>query len=296
MIAGFATLAIVHFQDLGITTAAAGDFDRILPAAIHQFAPPGVLGLIIAGLLAAFVSTFAATLNAAPAYLVNDVYRRHINPNASRRRLIALSYAVSAAVVAISAVIGLYIPSINTMLIWIVAGLWGGYTAANVLKWYWWRLNGFGFFTGMLVGMVGALAMPRLLGQLFPQIAPDAIPLYGFPVLLLLSTAGCVVATLATPPDDKRMLMDFYRRVRPWGWWGPVRDAVLAEDPAFPVNQNFRRDAFNVVVGTGVQTALVALPIYVVLRRFDGIATCLALIAVGGTILKKTWYDRLASD
>ena len=62
---------------------------------MRQFAPPGVLGLIVAGLLAAFVSTFAATLNAAPAYLVNDVYRRHINPQASRQRLIYLSYAVS---------------------------------------------------------------------------------------------------------------------------------------------------------------------------------------------------------
>jgi solute:Na+ symporter, SSS family len=255
-----------------------------------------VLGLIIAGLLAAFVSTFAGTLNAAPAYLVNDVYRRHINPDASRRRLIALNYTVSIAVVAVSAVIGLAIPSINTMLVWIVSGLWGGYTAANVLKWYWWRLNGYGFFVGMLVGMFGALALPRLLGPLFPQIPTDAIPLYGFPLLLALSAAGCVVATLATPPDDMRTLMQFYRRVRPWGWWGPVRDAVLAEDPAFPVNRDFRRDAFNIVVGTAVQTALVALPIYVVLRRFDGIAACLALVAIGGVVLKRTWYDRLAND
>jgi solute:Na+ symporter, SSS family len=296
MIAGFATLAIVHFQDLGITTETAGDFDRILPAAISRFAPPGVLGLIIAGLLAAFVSTFAATLNAAPAYLVNDVYRRRINPNASRRRLIALSYVVSAAVVAVSAVIGVYIPSINSMLLWIVAGLWGGYTAANVLKWYWWRLNGYGFFVGMLLGMVGALAMPAVLAPLFPGMAPDVLPLYGFPLLLLLSTAGCVVVTLATPPDDMRTLMEFYRRVRPWGWWDPVRDAVVAEDPSFPVNRGFRRDAFNVIVGTGVQTALVALPIYVVVRRFDGLAVCLAIVAVGGAILKKTWYERLAAD
>ena len=88
MIAGFATLAIVHFQDLGITTETAGRF-RPDPARGHsRFAPPGRIGLIIAGLLAAFVSTFAATLNAAPAYLVNDVYRRRINPDASRRRLI----------------------------------------------------------------------------------------------------------------------------------------------------------------------------------------------------------------
>jgi Na+/proline symporter len=296
MIAGFAVLVIAHFQDLGMTTGAASDFDRLLPAAIHRFAPPGVLGLIVVGLLAAFVSTFAATLNAAPAYLVNDVYLRHINPQASRRRLISLNYAVSAAVVAVSATIGIYVPSINTVLLWIVAGLWGGYTAANVLKWYWWRLNGFGFFVGMLVGMFGALILPRLMGPLFPQIPSDAIPLYGFPVLLALSAAACVVATLVTPAEDMRTLMEFYRRVRPWGWWGPVRDAVLAEDPGFAVNRNFRRDAFNIVVGTAFQTALVALPIYVVLRRFDGIAACLALIALGAAILKKTWYDQLERD
>jgi Na+/proline symporter len=296
MIAGFAVLAIAEFQGLGIAVTDQGAYDRILPAAIAHFAPPGVLGLIVAGLLAAFVSTFAATLNAAPAYIVNDIYRRHVNPAASRQKLIGLSYAVSAAVVAVSAWVGLAIPSINTLLVWIVSGLWGGYTAANVLKWYWWRFNGYGFFVGMLVGMVGALALPPILGPRFPDIPADAIPLYGFPLLLLLSIAGCVIATLATPPDDLQMLKSFYRRVRPWGCWAPVRDAVLAEDPAFPVNRGFRRDMLNVVLGTAVQTALVALPIYVVLRRFDGIAACLAFVAVGGAILKKTWYDRLASD
>jgi solute:Na+ symporter, SSS family len=296
MVAGFAVLAIAYFDELGIATASAGDYDRILPAAMRQFAPPGVLGLIVAGLLAAFISTFAATLNAAPAYLVNDVYRRHINPQATRKQLIYLSYAVSIAFVYISAAVGLYIPSINALLIWIVSGLWGGYTAANVLKWYWWRFNGYGFFIGMVLGMVGALALPQLLGPLFPGIAPDIFPLYSFPLLLLLSTAGCVIGTLLTPADDMEQLKEFYRRVRPWGFWGPVREAVLREDPGFAVNRDFRRNVFNIVIGTCVQTTLVALPIYVVLRRFDAIAFCLALIAVGGVILKKTWYDRLASD
>ena len=296
LVAGFAVLAIAYFDDLGIATASGNDYDRILPAAMRQFAPPGVLGLIVAGLLAAFVSTFAATLNAAPAYLVNDVYRRYINPQASRRRLISLSYAVSIVFVYLSAAIGLYIPSINSLLIWIVSGLWGGYTAANVLKWYWWRFNGYGFFIGMLVGMVGALALPRLLGPLFPQIAADVFPLYSFPLLLILSLAGCLIGTYLTPADDMDMLKLFYRKVRPWGFWGPVRDAVLAEDPQFPVNRGFRRDMFNIVIGTAVQTALVALPIYIVLRRFDGIAACLALVAAGGTILKKSWYDRLEKD
>jgi Na+/proline symporter len=296
MIAGFAVLALAYFNELDIATPSGTDFERILPAAILEFSPPGILGLIVAGLLAAFTSTFAGTLNAAPAYIVNDVYRRHINPQASRATLIYGSYTVTVVVVAISTTIGLYIPSINSALQWIVSALWGGYTAANVLKWYWWRLNGFGFFAGMLMGMLGALTLSAVIGPRFPEIPPDILPLYSFPVLLLLSAVACVVVTLLTPPDSMEDLAKFYRNVRPWGWWGPVKQHVLALDPSFRVNKNFRRDAFNVVIGTAVQTALVALPMYVVIRQFDGLAVCLALIAIGGAILKKTWYDRLGDE
>ena len=296
MIAGFAVLAIVYFDQLNILTGQAPDFEKILPAAILQFSPPGLLGLIVVGLLAAFMSTFAATLNAAPAYLINDVYRRRINPGASRKQLIYGSYAVSLTVVVISTTIGLSIPSINTMLQWIVSGLWGGYTAANVLKWYWWRLNGYGFFAGMLTGLVGALLLPTVAGRLFPNAPVDILPLYTFPILLFLSAAACVVVTLMTPADDIDDLATFYRNVRPWGFWGPVKEAVIASDPTFEVNKDFRKDMFNILLGTAVQTSLVALPVYVVIRRFDGIAACIALIAIGGTILKKTWYDRLTEE
>ena len=91
-------------------------------------------------------------------------------------------------------------------------------------------------------------------------------------------------------------LAAFYRNVRPWGWWDPVKRHVLRADPGFAANKSFRRDAFNVLVGTCMQTALVALPMYVVLRRFDGIAATLAVVAVGGAIMKKTWYDRLEDE
>jgi hypothetical protein len=177
-----------------------------------------------------------------------------------------------------------------------VSALWGGYTAANVLKWYWWRLNGFGFFAGMLTGMIGALTLSAVIGPRFPEIPPDILPLYSFPLLLLLSAVACVVVTLLTPADSMEDLAKFYRTVRPWGWWGPVKQHVLALEPSFRVNKNFRRDAFNVVIGTAVQTALVALPMYVVIRQFDGVAACIALIAIGGVILKKTWYDRLEDE
>jgi SSS family solute:Na+ symporter len=293
MITGFAVLALLYFNELDIATPTGNDFERILPEAIAEFAPPGILGLIVAGLIAAFTGTFAGTLNAGVAYIVNDVYRRHINPRATRATLIYGSYATAVVVVATSTFVGLSLPSINSVLQWIVSALWGGYAAANVLKWHWWRFNGYGFFAGMVTGIVGALTLSGFIGPRFPQIPPDILPLYSFPVLLLMSGAACVIFTLLTPPDDLEQLAKFYRNVRPWGAWGPVREHVLRTDPSFPINRDFRRDMFNVVLGTAVQTALVALPIYVVIERFDGIAVCLALIAVGGTILKKTWYDRL---
>ena len=79
MITGFVVLAIVFFDQLGLQQGGVMDFEQILPAAISQFVPVGLTGLLLAGLLAAFMSTFAGTLNAAQAYLINDVSIKYIN-------------------------------------------------------------------------------------------------------------------------------------------------------------------------------------------------------------------------
>src|SRR5690606_23518864 len=105
---------------------------------------------------------FASTVNAAPAYLINDIYLKYINPNASRGQIINYSYLVSFLVVALSTVIGLYIEDINTVLQWIVSALYGGYIAANVLKWHWWRFNGHGYFWGMAAGIMASMIFPYL--------------------------------------------------------------------------------------------------------------------------------------
>ena len=293
MIAGFAVLAIVYYQQLDLMAGGKLDFENILPSAMLEFAPVGILGLLLAGLLAAFMSTFAATVNAAPAYLVNDIYKRYINPEASSRRLIRASYIVSVGVVIISTLIGLFVESINSVLQWLVSGLWGGYVVSNVLKWYWWRLNGMGYFWGMLAGIVGALALPPIIGVMFEGIAGDIVPLYMFPVLLAVSGTACVVASLVTAPEDPETLKNFYRTVRPWGFWGPVHDLVINEDPDFLRNTDFKRDMFNVALGIIAQTCLVAAPIFLVIRENGSLAMTLAVFGVCAMILKKTWYDHL---
>lgn len=293
MITGFAVLALVYFNDLNLTTKGTIDFEQILPAAILQFAPVGMVGLILAGLLAAFMSTFASTVNAAPAYLVNDIYKRYINPQANTKRLIYASYAVSVGVVVISTFIGLWVSSINSVLVWLVAGLYGGYTASNVLKWYWWRLNGFGYFWGMITGIICALLFPPTFSGILPDVASDILPLYLFPLVLVFSFAGCIIGSLMTEPEDEERLKRFYKNVRPWGFWGPVVAKVRQDDPGFTANPHFKRDMFNVLIGTILQTSLVALPIFIVIKMpVDALMTA-GVILVTAIILYKTWYSNI---
>jgi Na+/proline symporter len=303
-----------YFLIIGLTVLAAAffgpdlrsmgtnlDFERVLPMALGRFVPAGLLGFLIAGLLAAFMSNFAATVNAAPPYFVNDIYKRYINPSAQPKTYVRLAYLSSLAVVIIGILIGWNVTSVNSVVMWIVSGLWGGYTASNVLKWYWWRFNGYGYFWGMITGISSALilAFPGLLGSLpivqaFQAKYPVNLEVtIVFPLVLAISLVGCLLGTLLTAPESDEILIDFYRRVRPWGFWGPILKKVLAEDPGFKKNTDFLRDMFNIAIGIVWQVSLVALPLYIVIREFDRVAMALGAILVTSGILKLTWYDHL---
>ncbi|MGA2145200.1 MAG: sodium:solute symporter family protein [Bryobacteraceae bacterium] len=285
MITGLTVLALVFYSDQIREMGSNIDFEMVLPYALGRFVPVGLVGLLMAGLLAAFMSNFAATVNAAPPYIVNDIYKRFINPNASSRTYVRLSYVSSFAVVVAGITVGWFVGSINSVIQWIVSALWGGYTASNVLKWYWWRFNGYGYFWGMVSGIGASLILPFAL--------PHTLPLNAFPLLLAISMAGCLAGTLLTRAEDDEVLKSFYKRVRPWGFWGPVLRQVLREDPSFKPNRDFRRDMFNVVVGICWQTSLVALPIYIVIRNTAAAMAALAVAAATSVVLKLSWYDHL---
>jgi Na+/proline symporter len=302
LIIGLTVLSAAFFGPDLHAMGAKLDFETVLPMALGRFVPVGLLGFLIAGLLAAFMSNFAATVNAAPPYFVNDIYKRYINPHAKPQTYVRLAYLSSFAVVVLGVLIGWNVTSVNSVVLWIVSGLWGGYTASNVLKWYWWRFNGYGYFWGMITGITSALilAWPGLLGNLpivqsFQARYPVNLEVtIIFPLVLAISLVGCLVGTFLTKPEEDAVLMDFYRRVRPWGFWGPVLKKVLAEDPNFKRNKDFPRDMFNIVVGIAWQISLVALPLYIVLQEYDRVAMTLAVTLITSAILKFTWYDHLA--
>jgi SSS family solute:Na+ symporter len=294
MVAGLTILALVNFDKLYTASLTKPDFESILPQVLATYVPVGLLGFLMAGLLAAFMSNFAATVNAAPAYIVNDIYKRYINPHAGEKTYVRLSYISSLLVVIIGVGVGFLITSINNVVLWLTAALWGGYTASNVLKWYWWRFNGFGYFWGMVAGLAAALIMPAFshtfLGH-FP--IANNFNMNAFPVIFVISLIGCIAGTLLTKPEDDETLKTFYKTVRPWGFWKPVHKMVVKDDPSFEGNKDFKRDMFNVFIGIIWQTSLVAFPIFLVLREWKDFFIAIGIIAVTTLILKFSWWNKL---
>lgn len=285
MIAGLTVLALVFLMPELKAMGPDVDFEMVLPLALRNLIPVGLVGVLLAGLLAAFMSTYAATLNAAPAYVVNDVYKKFINPNAHPKKYVTLSIIVSIFFAVLGFVFGILAQSVNQVTLWIVNGLWGGYTAANVLKWYWWRLNGYGYFWGMLIGIACALLMPIL----FPSLPA----LNAFPYVLAVSILGCVLGSYLSEPEPDEVLMKFYVRVRPWGFWKPIRKKVEARFPEFKSDANLKRDAFNVFIGIIWQVTLLAAPMYLVIKEYNALIITLAVTLVTSIILKFTWWNKL---
>jgi Na+/proline symporter len=291
MIIGLTILALLYYNRIGgeLQTPDGTDFEKILPATINNFLPVGLMGLVLTGLLGAFMGTFSGTLNAAQAYLVNDIYLKYVNPRASNRRTIYMNYFAGLAVVITGIVLGLFVKDVNTALQWIVSGLYGGYVASNMLKWHWWRFNASGFFWGMLAGILPAIA----LAVLKAEDILHGLDLYYWPVLFALSMAGSIIGSYATAPTDMAVLKSFYRNVRPWGFWKPVHQQVIMEDPSFTGNKNFRRNSFNIILGIIGQLCLTLLPMYIILWLKGPLLITVVLLAIIIGVMKKTWWDRL---
>ncbi len=292
MVAGLSVLALCYFLPNLQAMGDKPDFELVLPYAIKNFVPVGLMGILIAGLLSAFMSTFASTVNAAPAYLVNDIYKRFINPDAEPKKYVAVSYIASIFVVVVGIAFGFVVESINDVTLWIVNALFGGYAASNLLKWYWWRFNGYGFFWGMISGIAAALIAPKVMDVYYPHLHA----IYGFPPILIVSTIGCIIGSLLTKPDDMNVLKKFYTTVRPWGFWEPVYELVKRDDPDFQKNNNFRRDCFNILIGLIWQMSMVVFPIYIVIRETSGIIVSLVVLILTTITLKINWLDKLEED
>lgn len=275
------------------------DLEVILPKVINDHVPVGLKGLLLAGLLAAFMSTFSAFVNAGPAYIVNDIYKKYFKPQASDRHYVKASHLASFGVVLFGVIMGFFADSINSITLWITSALYGGYVAANFLKWIWWRFNGWGYFWGMLAGLVIAsiqFFLDQNKGSFVPDSflynAADVPAIYLFPIIFFFSLAGSFLGTWLTQATNMETLKSFYINVRPWGWWKPVRKELQAKDPSIEKNKDFGRDMLNCLIGIIWQSSMILLPIYLVVRDYPKMWITLLIFALTSAILKFTWLDK----
>jgi solute:Na+ symporter, SSS family len=290
LIAAIAVIAIVFFgpdlAELVTVKGKSAKFEEILPEVLSRgYIPVGFKGILIAALLASFMSTFVSTVNSGAAYVVNDIYKRYINPKASEKRYVALAWITSSTIILLGIGFGFITRDVHSVTKWITSSLIPAFVVPNVLKWHWWRFNGYGFFGGMVAGTAAALLIPGLFAPMHE--------VFIFLIILTISCAASIVVCLMTRPEPDEVLKKFYRTVRPWGFWGPIYNKLRAEDPNFEKNKDFRRDVFNLAVGLVWQTAMVAAPIYLVIQHWTQLAISLAIFLATSVILKFTWYDKL---
>ena len=275
---------------MGVGILALGIADKIsdpelaLPAVIDHYVPVVMKGFLLAALIAAGMSTLDSFVNASAAYFVKDIYKAYLKPEAGSKHLIKVSYATTAVIMILGVILGWNIPNINAIWGWMVMGLFTGMLPPNILKWFWWRFNGMGYAFGMAAGVLAAVLQPLAFGG-----APEYII---FSFVILISTLGTVLGVFFGKPTEMQVLINFYKTTKPFGFWGPVRQAcdsgLVAE-----VRKENRRDLLLLVPACVWQVTLFWAMTALVVKKWDAFLASFAVVAVLSVVLYKSWYRNL---
>jgi Na+/proline symporter len=278
MTIGIALLAIVGIT--GVT-----DSEKVMPVVLLQFLPDGIRGLVIAGLLAAFMSTFSSIVNSGASFIVRDFWQPYFRPAASDKEAVRVSHYASLFIVLIGLLIGFQASSIAQIWSWIMMALGAGVVVPNVLRWYWWRLNGWGYAFGTLGGIALSLIV-----LFFPRL-----PIYiVFPLISLFSLAVSIIVSFKTDPVNRERLINFYRTVRPFGLWKDIqRESGLSASELASKTENPRIALFNVFIGICAVSGLYLSPMYFVGHWYAQSAFWFVIILISVIILKFSWYNNL---
>jgi len=278
MVAAITLLAMVGIGDVT-------DPELVMPMVLQKYLPVGVKGLVIAGLLSAFMSTFSSTANSGASYVVRDIWQPLFRPHADERHLVRYSYIATIGVVVAGIVVGLNAKSIRSIWGWIMMALGGAVIVPNVLRWYWWRLNGWGYAAGTLGGIALSLAVLFL---------PD-MPMYvQFPLISIGSLLACLIVSFATASTETETLHTFYRTVRPFGMWGPVRAGcgLSGRELADPAESPWRT-VWNTLIACCGVTGMYLSPMYLVGHWYRQSGLWFGVFVCAAFVLYFTWYRRL---
>jgi solute:Na+ symporter, SSS family len=210
------------------------------PMVLDKVLGPGLKGLLVTTFLAAFMSTIDTHLNWGASYLVNDIYKRFINPLASEKHLVRISRLAILLLISCAAFLSFFMTSIEKAWIFVWA-MSAGIGAVLILRWFWWRINAWSEITALGASILVAFGLEILA---FIQAEPGAYHLFtntpeifGHPlgtamkaiIVVPIALVSWLLVTFLTRPEPEEHLVAFYKRVRPGGAWGRVADLAQEE-------------------------------------------------------------------
>ncbi len=265
-----ALAALVLYPDLE-------DKELGYPMMMLDFLPVGVLGIVVASLVAAFMSTVSTNINWGASYLTNDLYQRFMKPDATQAELVAAGRIASIIITAFGAAAAFFATDVATVFRLVIA-IGTGPGAVLILRWFWWRINAWaelsamiaGFFTGLFTTVIPVLTIDDFGIRLM--------------VITLVTAAIWITVMLITKPENEETLNAFYRRVRPPGpGWARQREAT-----GLPAATSLRFELQRVAAAILILFGLMFATGYALLLQFPR-AGVLGIVAVVGF----TWLHHL---
>jgi len=230
-----ALASLVVFPDLESLRQAFPDVDPAVMRddlaypAMLTFLPAGLLGLVVASLIAAYMSTISTHLNWGSSYVVNDVYRRFIAPEASEKQLVLVGRISTLLLMVLACILAKYLENAKKAFD-LILQIGAGTGLLFILRWFWWRINAFSELTAMIVSFLVAC-----LFQFAPENTALAALSSGTKLVLAvaITTLAWLLVTLLTPPADQKTLRRFYSIAQPGGpgWARVLRNAAASGSP-----------------------------------------------------------------
>ena len=283
-VAAIAIMGIAYGADSGQVIE---DPEKVLPIVINQLVPIGIKGLLVAGLMAAAMSTFDSVVNAGASYWVRDIYQTFIKKDATEKQLVFQSRLSSIVIVVIGLFLTLNITSINDIWGWLTMGIGAGLIIPLLIRWYWWRMNGYGFAIGTGAGMIAAI-IQRL-------TAPNIEEYWSFVIISGLSLVGTLLGTFLTPATDEKTLIQFYKQTKPFGFWKPIREKIEIADYN-EIRKENKRDIIATLFAVPWQLVLFLTIMFLVIQRFDVLGYLILLLIILSFGLYHFWFKHLGKE
>ncbi len=282
-IAAIAIMGVSYGTQFGVIN----DPETVIPVVIKKMVPFGIKGLLVAGLMAAAMSTFDSTVNAGAAYWVKDIYKAYLKPNASEKSLMIHSRMASIIIVLLGLLFSLAIKNINEIWGWITMSIGAGMIIPQLARWYWWRLNGYGYAIGTIGGMTAAIIQKAF----FPNV-PEYV---AFSFASGVSLIFMIIGTLLTTATDESVLKNFYKRTRPFGFWTHIKNSI-SPYVLEKVNRENRRDIIATFFAVPWQVVLFLTMMMIVMQRWDTFGWLFAILVALSYALYHFWFKHLSTE